>query len=86
MWVKLFSVSIDERILQSIQYYSVLFPDPLSKSLISDFEKEMRHNQANYVFKSLVFFLSINASTIRFIMVFALFSSQNNTFTEKATL
>lgn len=33
----------------------MLFPDPLSESLISDFMKEMRSNQANYVFEGLVF-------------------------------
>lgn len=43
------------RILKSIQYFCVLFLDSLSKSLISDFGKEMKGNQAYYAFEELVF-------------------------------
>lgn len=62
----------------------MLFPYPLSKSLISVFEKEMRSNQAHYVLKTYSF-CSKNASTIRFIMFLASFGSQNNAFTKNAT-
>lgn len=72
------------KILKVIQYYYVLFLDPLGKSLISDFGKEMKSNQAYYVFEELAFLLR-NISAIRFIMFLALFSSQNNALTENIT-